>query len=154
MTNSRALTRRHYEQQVCDGLVSAEVVPFREIVPEGWKPEIGNCHENVDRWVEANPECAAVRGWVVNASYGPAMVGVTAHSVVKGPDGHLFDITPVCDERVRPGMLFVPHSGDEASFKELRTGIGMSFTCPPGLLDNMQPTSGDAEQNPFADWKP
>jgi len=151
---SCALTRRQYEQQVCDCLANAQAVPFRQVALGAWKPEIADCHANVDRWIEVNPECTAVRGWVVCASYGEGMVGVTAHSVVKGSDGHLYDITPVNDERMRPGMLFVPHSGDEASFIQLRTGAGLSFTCPPGLLDNMQPISGDTGRDPFADWEP
>lgn len=150
---SRPPSRRQYEQHVCDCLASAQAVPFRQVALEGWTPKVGDCHSNVDRWIEANAECTAVRGWVVYASYGEGMVGVTAHSVIRGPDGQLFDITPIGDERVRPGMLFIPHSCDEESFKELRTGLGISFTCRPALLDNMQPTSGDTGQNPFADWE-
>lgn len=80
------------------------------------------------------------------------MVGVTAHSVLRGSDGRLFDITPVSDERVRPGMLFVPHEGDETSFQMLRAGRGISFTCPPDLLDDIQPTLGDTGQDPYSDF--
>jgi hypothetical protein len=38
---------------------------------------------------------------------------LTAHSVVRGANGELFDITPLADERVRARMRFVPHLGDD-----------------------------------------
>jgi len=48
--------------------------------------------------------------------------GLTAHSVVRGGDGGLFDITPLetTDRRIRDGMLFIPHLGDEQSFFSMK----------------------------------
>lgn len=144
-------TRREYESRICERLAAAQPVPFRGVSIDGRHPEIGRCHENVDRWIQANRQCTALRGWVVYASYGEGMLGVTAHSVVRDADGQLFDITPVSDERVRQGMLFVPHEGDDASFDTLRAGSGLSFTCPPGLLDNIQASLLGDQGNPFKD---
>jgi hypothetical protein len=152
MDNSSDQTRRDYEWQICERLSAAQVAPFKEVSIDDWRPEIGKCHENVDRWIEANPECTAVRGWVVYACYGDGMDSVSAHSVVKDADGQLFDITPVSDERVRQGMLFVPHEGDETSFNILRSGSGISFTCPPGLLDNLQGGFTDTGHDPFSNF--
>jgi hypothetical protein len=88
-------------------------------------------------------EPAVVRGsWVgslhLQFSYGGDAVGLTAHSIVKGPDGDLFDITPLCNEGGRHPLHFVAHVGDDRSFFEMKEGTGISFTCPPDLLDNMQ----------------
>jgi hypothetical protein len=152
MDNSSNQTRRDYEWQICERLSAAQVAPFKKVSIDDWRPEIGKCHENVDRWVQANPECTAMRGWVVYASYGNGMVGVTAHSIVRGSDGHLFDITPVSDERVRPGMLFVHHNGDDASFDALRAGNGFSFTCPPDMADGLYASFGNAGHDPFSEF--
>jgi hypothetical protein len=111
--------------------------------------KIAECHDNVDVWLKSNPKHVAVRGWVVNASYGADVVGLTAHSVVRDAAGTLFDITPVTDERIRPGMVFVPHLGDDASFHRLRSGTGISFICPPQILDNLQSSFSGEASNPF-----
>jgi hypothetical protein len=73
---------------------------------------------------------------VINASYGGITVELTAHSVVRGPDGKLFDITPFADESQRASARFVPHVGDDLAFWEIKAR-GHSFTCPPDLLDNI-----------------
>ncbi len=67
MGNSSNQTRREYEWQISERLTVAQVEQFKEVSIDNWHPEIGRCHENVDRWIEANPECAAMRGWVVYA---------------------------------------------------------------------------------------
>jgi len=144
-------TRREYEHRICERLSTAQVVPFKEVSADHWHPEIGKCHENVNQWIKFNPECTAIRGWVVYASYGNGIIGITAHSVVRGFDGQLFDITPVSDERVRQGMLFVHHEGDSASFDALRADSGLSFTCPPGIADNFHANFSYTRRDPFGD---
>jgi hypothetical protein len=133
-----ASARRAYETDICLRLKDAKIIPFREVAVGGWRPKVAECHENVDAWVQANPQSRAIRGWVVFASYGGDALGLTAHSIVKGPDGELFDITPMQNERDQRPLHFIAHVGDEQLFLEMRKGIGISFTCPPGLLDNMQ----------------
>jgi hypothetical protein len=83
--------------------------------PDGSEPQQNCCHDNVDRGVSENSGTSGVRGW---ADYMPTVNGrmLTAHSVVRGIDGNLFDITPLADERVRPAMRFLPHVGDEQLF--------------------------------------
>jgi|SRR5882762_3537594 hypothetical protein len=130
--------RRAYETAICARLNEAEIIPFREVSIGEWRPKVAACHENVDAWVQSNPQSFAVRGWVVYISYGGDAVGLTAHSIVKGPDGDLFDITPLCNEGGRHPLHFVAHVGDDRSFFEMKEGTGISFTCPPDLLDNMQ----------------
>jgi hypothetical protein len=120
MTEAATNSRREYEAGVCNRLDEAQAVPFEEVFIGHWRPLVAQCHENVDRWAQSHPEYTAVRGWVTYASFGDGMFGLTAHSVVKDAGGRLFDITPLEDESLRPGMLFVPHLEDDASFHRLR----------------------------------
>jgi hypothetical protein len=92
--------------------------------------------------VRRNPSDRAVRGWVTYASTGFAIC-LTAHSVVRGPDGTMFDITPLENESIRQGMTFVEHLGSEEEFFALKSERH-SMTCPlppdewpdlSGLLD-------------------
>jgi hypothetical protein len=79
---------------------------------------------------------------VIYASFGRDVVGLTAHSIVKDPDGTLFDITPLESESCRKGMRFVAHVGDDSSFFEIKAK-GHSFTCPPDLMRDPPPWSPD-----------
>jgi len=58
-------------------------------------------------------------------------VGLTAHSIVQGADGRLFDITPLESERYRRGMRFIKHVGDdEVFFEQERRGRDIKCPCP------------------------
>ena len=149
MTQPSFQSRRQYEWDICVRLKASQVVPFKEVSVGDWRPERSRCHDNVDIWIKSNPRHVAVRGWVVYASDGKDSVGLTAHTVVKDENGNLFDITPIEDERARPGMIFVFHLGNDVSFHALRSDAGIFFTCPPDMLDNIS-LSGQG-QNPFND---
>lgn len=102
--------RRAYDAAILARLVPARSVPFKPVAPRGWSPQPSACHANVDRWVAENPGHAAVRGWIVWHS-----AALTAHSVVRGPDGILFDITPMPGLDDRPAwMCFVVHEEGDA----------------------------------------
>lgn len=122
--------RADYEASVCERLCQAAHVPFREVSLADWRPKVSDCHRNVDRWIEANPGATAVRGWVTYASFGPA-IGLTAHSVVRGTDGQLFDITPLENESYRTitTMRFIPHLGDEQLFLSMKE-LNIYINCP------------------------
>ncbi|HEY6252367.1 MAG TPA: hypothetical protein VI685_20625 [Candidatus Angelobacter sp.] len=122
------LTRVDYEASVCARLSEADHVPLKFVSLGDWQPEVGDCHRNVDRWVEANPGAAGVRGWVAHVSYGTA-IGLTAHSVVRGQDGQLFDITPLKNEYYRKTMRFIPHIGDDETFFAM-VKMGIEIRCP------------------------
>jgi hypothetical protein len=77
---------------------------------DGEVPDRHVCHTNVDRWVKENPECKAVRGWLDTGGL------LDHHSVVTEADGTLFDVTPLRT----PGLGFIPHLGDEETFRALR----------------------------------
>jgi hypothetical protein len=104
---------------------------------DGWEPQVGGCHENVDYWVAHHEGDAAVRGWLAFADYGSGLVGYTAHSVVRGNDGVFFDITPFSNPSVQRGF-FIPHLGDDASFLEMRKvsiEIRCQGNCPATPID-------------------
>jgi hypothetical protein len=105
-----------YKAAVSRALLSATVVPFVAVSPDGWQPKIAGCHPNVDRFVDENPGHTAVRGWVTLGTDGGTQILLTHHSVVRRSDGRLFDLTPLEDESIRPTMRFVPHVGSEDFF--------------------------------------
>jgi len=127
------ITRASYEASICARLNRVVEVPFAEVTLDGWAPGIADCHENVNRWVEAHPGCVAVRGWIVHMSFGPLGCGLTAHSVVRTPDGGLIDITPVHAGAPRGGP-FVEHQGEEALFFAMKA-LGVEMRCLKAELD-------------------
>lgn len=72
---------------------TATCVPFREVAISDWAPAIQDCHSNVFKWVEHPPQDAAVHGWLYMGDQ-TGVVRFVSHSVVRGQDGTLFDITP------------------------------------------------------------
>ena len=97
---------------------------------DGSLPVQSVCHQNVDRFIKENSGYKVVRGWVTYADFGLS-VGLTAHSVIQDRDGQLIDITPLGNERDRPGMRFVRHIGTEQEFRSMRD-CGISIECPIG----------------------
>lgn len=115
------MTRDEYERDLCARGETASFVPFKPDAGfDGWEPSVGGCHDNVDHWVRHHSGYTAVRGWLAYASYGGELVGYTAHSIVRGPDGILFDITPLYDTNAKRAP-FVTHVGDDATFLAMRT---------------------------------
>jgi hypothetical protein len=112
------MTRAEYAKLICRRLYQAVNVPFRIVSLAEWFPRVAYCHPNVDSWVGAHPGDTAVRGWVTYADFGLS-IRLTAHSVVRGADGQLFDITPLENELYRDSMRFIPHPGDEQSFASM-----------------------------------
>jgi hypothetical protein len=123
------MDRERYEAEICGRLHEAVAVPFKAVPPDSERPQIAHCHENVDAWVAMHPGSVAVRGWVIYARCGPILM-LTAHSVVQGSNGELFDITPLGDESVRDGLRFIRHIGsDRAFFEEKERGINIQCAC-------------------------
>jgi len=120
-------SRSDYEASICQRLGEALRVPFRHVSLPGWSPEVADCHANVDKWVQVHPECTATREWVTYADLGVA-IGLTAHSVVRNIDGHLFDITPLGNEDCRFGMRFIPYLGEDRDFFALKE-VGIYINC-------------------------
>lgn len=109
------MNRAEYEASICSERAEAVTVPFKKVALGDWMPKIADCHNNVDHWVEANPGCEAVRGWITYISFGPSGVQLTSHSVVRDHGGNLFDITPVYQDAIGGGA-FVEDKGDLTKF--------------------------------------
>jgi hypothetical protein len=142
------MTSTEYEAGICARIREARVVPFRSVSIGDWHPKVAACHENVDEWVQANPGASAVRGWVIWWTGGDEMFVLTAHSVVRDVKGQIFDITPLGDERQRPGMHFIAHTGDEGTWLSRKTGeircVGGRPWEPPAIW-NGDILSGEAD---------
>ncbi|KRA65301.1 hypothetical protein [Rhizobium sp. Root651] len=132
------MTRNEYEQDLCARAETAAFVPFKPGAGfDGWEPAVGGCHQNVDHWVKYHSGHTAVRGWLAYANYGGDLFGYTAHSVVRGPNGTLFDITPLYNTKAVRGR-FIAHVGDDAAFLAIRTPnfeIRCQGNCPAARLD-------------------
>ena len=123
------LTKAEYEATVCERLSSAQPVPFRRVsFVKGDCPQEGHCHENVERYVAENPGTSVLRGWLPYHQIWDNGVKqrLTSHSVVRGINGELFDITPFGNNDHRDKLVFVPHLGDEQEF----SAMGRFVDCP------------------------
>jgi hypothetical protein len=118
------MTRDEYAATICARLDEAVRVPFLPN-PLG---DVAECHANVDAWVASHSDYEAVRGWVTCVSFGELGARLTAHSVVRSPDGRLHDITPLIDEAVRAGMHFVEHHGSDELFFEAKA-VSVFIDC-------------------------
>lgn len=124
------MTRDEYVRDICEMSGTASFVPFKPNIRLGnWKPKVADCHGNADYWVKHYPGHVAIRGWIALMEAEPDPVVYTAHSVVCGPDGELFDITPLYNaEDIRRGK-FISHVGDDATFLAMRTGMFINLAC-------------------------
>jgi hypothetical protein len=94
----------------------ARYVPFRSVSFQGGnKPSLNKCHENVARWIAENPDHIAARGWLVTSGF-----LFDKHTVVRSPDGTLFDITPL-----QVPTPFIEHPADDNEFSELNSQLNL-----------------------------
>lgn len=112
----RRLVKRLYER-----LAEEIIVPCSAVSLGDWKPALHHCHENVDRWVEANPRWKAVRAgyflpWMIDVGC-PQFL---AHSVVESEAEKLVDIMPNNASMPYP---FIRHKGANHDFKRLIEGF-------------------------------
>jgi hypothetical protein len=94
-------------------------VPIRRFLhwPEGWLPEQGRCHRNVERWVSERPGWRILRGWIVNHLLPGFSTNYASHSVVVDAEGELWDVT----KNDFDGRLFYEHAG---SIEEYLANVG------------------------------
>lgn len=100
----------------------AEVLNYAAAGFEGvWNPEPKKCHENASTWADGNEGWKAIRGWLVidftdSFLIPKPVVHFIAHSIVRRPDGSLWDITPSEATQQYP---FVAHPGTDEEFREI-----------------------------------
>jgi hypothetical protein len=151
-----SVDREQYRLAICDALQTAGSIPFRKVTfRDGSAPQRNKCHENVAQFVSENPGHKAIRGWICIDKWIR-----DAHSIVEGPAGERFDITPFEPECCRSATSFAEHIGDEETFQQEREYQGQFYcTCrrhpeieltgePAPLVDADDPWSGDD----LSDW--
>jgi hypothetical protein len=77
--------------------------------------EVGQCHENADRYAALHPGHAAVRGWLIIQLGGAPQFLIHAHSVVRREDDALLDVTPT-EGTDGAWHLFLEHEGSRGIF--------------------------------------
>jgi hypothetical protein len=96
-------------------------VPYRAVsFCAGDKPIAHQCHENVARWVAENPNCKAVRGWLVTSGF-----LLDKHTLVRSADGALFDVTPL-----QVSTPFIEHPGNDLEFSAFNNQLHL-IVVPP-----------------------
>jgi len=94
---------------------SGVLVPCEPRETVNWKPSPRDCHRNSDRYAIENAGHQPVRGWLIFDDSDIGLYRFLAHSVVEGPDGKLFDLTP----SRAPRPPFVRHEGPEGEFEAI-----------------------------------
>ena len=123
-----------YRSSICARLLKFELVPYRVVSSADWKPEASHCHANVDRWVKENPGHTAVRGWATEWTDGGTKFFLAHHSVVRGEDGRMFDITPLDNQRMRGHVRFIPHVGSDSEFFQIKNQVKSYLECDTATL--------------------
>ncbi|KXG87587.1 hypothetical protein [Agrobacterium bohemicum] len=112
------MNRNEYQRDVCARSGEALNVPFNPDVTIGdWKPQPSECHQNVDYYVQHHRGYVAVRGWLLLLVFGEQKQ-YTPHSVVRCPEGNLFDITPVRGQ-TPVHRWFITHVENEQLFHSM-----------------------------------
>lgn len=75
-------------------LANARTLPRRTIVGGNWQPKPKMCHHNVTEYCIFKPKYKPVRGWLVFNFSQLGFYKFVSHSVLKSPEGEVFDITP------------------------------------------------------------
>ncbi len=102
----------------------AVIVPSRTVHGSNWSPAERECHDNVERWTEENPQHAPVGGWLLSDYEGlRPFVTLHAHSVVRCEDGSLMDITP---SRTLAAYPFIEADLPYREFREIVVALNIS----------------------------
>lgn len=72
----------------------AVVVEKIDVSVGDWTPQRNMCHHNVTHFCEHNRTYVPVRGWLYFDLPGLGFAKFLSHSVVRAPNGSLYDITP------------------------------------------------------------
>ena len=97
----------------------AVVLPRAKWPDIEWQPKPNECHDNVDRICRCNTAYGAVRGWLYfDFSLSLGHVRFLQHSVLKFPDGKVYDITPPHENLSRDYPFISVEESDEDFFEK------------------------------------
>jgi hypothetical protein len=105
-----------YAAKLYARLGEAVVLRRMELEVGGWQPLAKGCHTNATQVHLRDASYAPVRGWLY-FDFGGYLdhVQFLAHSVVRAPNGELWDITPVQPAQAYPFILAVESEEDYAA---------------------------------------
>lgn len=101
--------------------------------------KVARCHDNAKLWVKEKAGWRRVRGWL-RFPYATHH-DLVAHSLVEGPHGERWDVTPYDDKQAMSlATLFVKHPGSDDEYDEAIDQMRW-ITYP--VLDYLQATDED-----------
>ena len=94
----------------------AAVLRRMEVEVGGWQPLANECHSNATQFHLRDASYTPVRGWLY-FDFGGCLAHVQflAHSVVRAPNGELWDITPAQPAQAYPFILAMESEEDYAA---------------------------------------
>ena len=117
-----------YAKHLYANISKAKYVKRISISERDWAPKIREYHNNVIEYCELHPESIPIHGWLYFDLLPLGYVRFMAHSVVKFPDGKLYDITPLGTENE---YLFIESFIEDDSFSNvldaLKKAYGISY---------------------------
>jgi hypothetical protein len=106
-----------YVSDLYDRRNEGTIVPLAIMEGGNWQPIANQCHDNVDIYCQHDNKYQPVRGWLF-FDYGYLLntVSFLQHSVLKFPDGKMYDITPTPSFENYP--FIIANETDEEFFKK------------------------------------
>lgn len=103
-----------YSNRLMERVHEAVIVPPARVSIGDWKPVENDCHANVTTWCANAKGFEIVRGWLYfDMANALPFVLFNAHSVVRNPEGELWDITP---QRATHSYPFLAAEEQEAEY--------------------------------------
>lgn len=110
-------SKRLYERRAEGIIVQPATVSLGD-----WKTSPNDCHANVSAWCSNVQGYEAVRGWLYfDLANALPYVLFNAHSVVRAPDGKLWDITPAQASQLYP--FIVAEETEEEYARLIESGV-------------------------------
>jgi len=108
-----------YSRRLMDRIQHAVIVPPARVSIGTWEPAENDCHANVTTWCANAQGFEIVRGWLYfDMADTLPFVLFNAHSVVRNPEGQLWDITPQRATRPYPFLAAEETEEEYARFVE------------------------------------
>jgi hypothetical protein len=103
----------------------------RKVSIRDWSPVPGQCHANVDFWVNHHPQLKAIRGWMIISEDDLGHCWFEAHSVIEEA-GQFYDIT-LQDQTTCNQIRFLPHIGTPEQFWDIERNYRQTVYPQPAL---------------------
>jgi hypothetical protein len=111
-----------YSSRLYERRMTGVIVPPAVVSMGSWTPEANECHANASTWCKNMPDYSPVRGWLYFdfLDLWPFVL-FNAHSVVRAPDGTLWDITP--SQASQPYPFLTAEESESEYAKLIESGV-------------------------------